>query len=358
MNRNLRNFGTKALALVLTLALALSLAACGAAAPSAPAESTPASSAASSAASGAIELTDQAGRTVTLEKPAESIVSCYYITTYATIALGVEDRVVGLEKKAETRPVYGMAAPELLEKTAVGSLKEFNVEATAALEPDLVLMPKKLMDHAETLTELGISVLVVDPENQAKLEEMLTLIGKACGVEAEADALIEYYHAQADRMAQLTAEGEKPSVYMAGNGSYLTTATAAMYQNSLIEQAGGVNAAADVEGDYWTEVSYESLLAMAPDVIVLPGKADYTKEDILNDAQLQDLPAVKNGAVYQIPKGIEEWDSPIPSGVLGGLWLTSLLHPEAYSFDTFTADAQQFYRDFYGFELDTALVTY
>lgn len=31
-----------------------------------------------------IELIDQAGRTVTLEQPAQKIVSCYYITTYAT----------------------------------------------------------------------------------------------------------------------------------------------------------------------------------------------------------------------------------------------------------------------------------
>ena len=48
---------------------------------------------------------------VTLEGPAQTLVSCYYITTYATIALGVDDRVVGLENKPESRPIYQMAAP-------------------------------------------------------------------------------------------------------------------------------------------------------------------------------------------------------------------------------------------------------
>ena len=34
----------------------------------------------------------------------------------------IRDRVVGLEKKADTRPIYAMAAPELLEKEQVLSL--------------------------------------------------------------------------------------------------------------------------------------------------------------------------------------------------------------------------------------------
>ena len=51
---------------------------------------------------------------------------------------------MGLEKKADTRPIYQMAAPELLEKPQVGTMKELDVEATAALEPELVIMPQAL----------------------------------------------------------------------------------------------------------------------------------------------------------------------------------------------------------------------
>ncbi len=83
----------------------------------------------SAAESTTITLQDQAGREVTLEGPAQSIVSCYYITTYATMALGVSDRVIGLEKKADSRPIYHLSSPALLELPDVGSLKEFNVEA-------------------------------------------------------------------------------------------------------------------------------------------------------------------------------------------------------------------------------------
>ncbi len=350
-------------ALLLALALLLSLTACGAAPaePTVPvATQTPEPGASvpdAPTGSTSITLIDQVGREVVLEQEAETIVSCYYITTYACMALGVADRIVGLEKKADTRPIYHMAAPELLDKPNVGSLKEFNVEAAAALEPDLVIMPMKLKDHADTLTDLGIAVLVVNPEPQADMEAMLNLIAAACGVEDRAAALQNYYDEQLAMAAALTANVNKPNVYLASNSSYLETAPAAMYQSDLITLAGGVNVAAGLEGDYWTEVSYETILAMNPDVIVIPCGASYSKEEVLGDAQLAGTNAVKNGAVYQMPQKIEEWDSPIPSGILGMLWLTSVLHEDVYAFETFLADAASYYQNFYGFAIDTALIT-
>ena len=82
-------FLQRAGAFALALTMALSLAGCGQAASgssqaasSAPVSSAAASSeAASSQAQGPIQLTDQAGRQVELEEPAQSLVSCYYITT-------------------------------------------------------------------------------------------------------------------------------------------------------------------------------------------------------------------------------------------------------------------------------------
>ena len=60
---------------------------------------------------GPLVLTDQAGRTVTLEEPAQRIVSAYYLSSSLLIALGAEDRVVGIEMKADTREIYKRAAP-------------------------------------------------------------------------------------------------------------------------------------------------------------------------------------------------------------------------------------------------------
>lgn len=305
---------------------------------------------------GPITLTDQCGRTVTLEEPAETIVSCYYVSSYAVMALGLSENLVGIENKADTRPIYSLGAPQFLELPAVGTMKESNVERIASLSPDLVIMPEKLSESAEVLTGLGLNVLLVNPENHEDLCGMLTLIGEACGVSEKAEELISYYDTQKNALEALTSSADAPVVYMGGNSSYLTTAPADMYQSSLIDLAGGINAGAELSGDYWTEVSYETILSYDPDVIILPSGADYTVEDILSDAQLSALTAVQNGAVYAMPSGLEEWDSPIPSGILGAMWLTSVLHPALYPSETFIADAVSFYETFYGFTPDADLL--
>ena len=358
----------KSIALALSAAMVLSLAACGqsasqsqSAAPASGSQSQPQSQSASAPA--AVEeampvtLTDAAGRQVTIETEPETLVSGYYITTSMLIALGQQDKLVGIEAKADTRPIYALAAPELLELPSVGTAKEFDLEGCAALEPDLVILPLKLQESAEALEQLGINALVVNPEDMDLLEETLDLLGQATGSSERAHALMDYNAETEAEMAELLADAEKPSVYLAGNSSYLSTAGSKMYQNTLIELGGGENVAAELEDDYWADISYEQLLAWNPDVIVIAADADYTKEDLLADSQLAGLTAVQNGAVYALPSAFEAWDSPVPSGVLGIRWMASALHGDLYSLDQFRQDAADFYKEFYGVEIDTQLIT-
>ena len=53
--------------------------------------------------------------------------------------------------KADSRPIYAMSAPELLALPDVGTAKEFNMEGCIALEPDLVILPARLRDSADTI---------------------------------------------------------------------------------------------------------------------------------------------------------------------------------------------------------------
>lgn len=367
----MKNTAKKLLCFLLCTGMAASFAACAAQrpAPSSIAEAEPASSVAEAepvsepepasepAAGDSVTVTDQAGREVVIEGPVQKLVSGYYISSSACIALGLTDRLAGIESKAESRPIYALAAPQLLELPNVGSAKEFNLEGCIALEPDLVILPKKLKDSAETLSELGIPVLLVSPENHEDLVEMIALIGQATGTEAAATKLTDYYRQELEAVAALTKDlAEQPSVYLAGNSAYLSTAAKDMYQASLIEAGGGVNAAAQVEGDSWTDVSYEQLLAMNPQIIVLPAEAAYSKEDILGDAQLAGIDAVQNNRVYQMPKGFEAWDSPVPSCTLGIRWMLSTLHGELYPLEALQSDAAAFYKEFYGVDIDTSLI--
>ena len=320
-----------------------------------------------SSTSSKIELTDQAGRTVTLDKPAERIASGYYISSSTCIALGLKDKLVAVEEKIDKRPIYKLAAPELIGKVAdVGSAKNFNVEACIAANPDLVILPKKAKDYASTLEEAGIKSIVVNPESHEQLKEMITLIGKATGSETKADALLAKYKEIEDKVSSLTSnlsDSQKPTVYMCSPSSYMSTAPKSMYQASLIKTAGGKNAGDGIDGDNWTDVSIEQIVGMNPEVIVIPtnnmanGQPDYTADQVKSDTNLASVSAISNNKVYNMPAGLEAWDSPVPSGVLGMLWMVNTLHPDLYSQDELVAEAKSFYKEFYGFDMDASIIT-
>ncbi|MBQ4085440.1 MAG: ABC transporter substrate-binding protein [Clostridia bacterium] len=296
-----------------------------------------------------VTLVDHAGREVTIEKEPEKLVSGYYISTSLLIALELDEKLVGIEAKADKRPIYRLSAPEMIELPNVGTAKEFDLEGCAALEPDLVILPLKLKSAAETLESLGIDVLLVNPEDQALLNEMIDLIAAATGTQEKAQALKDFTTAQESRLAEALAGAEDPSVYLAGNSALLSTAGEAMYQSDMIRLAGGENVAAQIEDTYWVEISYEQLLAWDPEYIVLASDAKYTVEDVLADANLAGCKAVANGNVYQLPSKAEAWDSPVPSGILGAVWLANILHPELLSEADCNALIDEYYETFYDF---------
>lgn len=71
-------------------------------------------------------------------------------------------------------------------------------------------------------------------------------------------------------------------------------------------------------------------------------------EDVLADANLADCKAVVNGNVYQIPGTTEAWDSPVPSGILGSLWLANVLHPDLVTEAECSSRIDDYYETFYG----------
>ena len=296
-----------------------------------------------------ITVTDHAGREVVIEEEPQRLVSGYYISTSLLIALDLDEKLVGIEAKANKRAIYKLAAPELIDLPNVGTAKEFDLEGCAALEPDLVILPIKLKSAVETLEGLGIDVLLVNPENQELLTGMINMIAAATNTEDKAGALLGFTAAQETYLAETLAGAETPSVYLAGNSSMLSTAGNAMYQSDMIRLAGGFNVAAEIEDTYWVEIDYEQLLTWNPDYIILASDATYTAEDVLADPNLANCAAVVNGNVYQMPSKAEAWDSPVPSGILGALWLANVLHSDLLTDADCAAKIDEYYETFYDF---------
>lgn len=306
-----------------------------------------------------VTVTDALGRQVTVTQKPERIVSGYYINTSALIALGLKDRIVGIEAKADKRNIYALAAPELAKLPNVGSVKQFDLEGAIALKPDLVILPKKLKDFEKNFDEVGINVLFVNPESTGEMKEMIRNIGTLCSVEEKAEELLKYIDEKQEVVKKLISKAEgynSVRAYIAGNSSYLKTAGPGMYQNSLLTNAGVKNVAEDISDNYWADISYEQLIVYNPDVIIVSADAEYSVEDLLADENLASLDAVKNGRVYALPSKTEAWDSPVPAAFLGSFWIAGKLYPETYSSEQFLTDASDFYGRFYGFEVTADLL--
>lgn len=296
-----------------------------------------------------ITVIDQAGREVVIEEQPKSLVSIYYITTSVLLALDLKDEIKGVESNPEKRNIYNLCAPELFEVTKVGSPKEFDLEACASVNPDLVILPLRAKDMVEPLEELGITVLVVNPESQNDIFEMIELMGTVTGKGERAQELVYYIQGKLGFLSEQLSEEEAPSVYLGGNSSFFSTASKGMYQNDLISLAGGKNVAGEIDDTYWVEVDYEQILEWNPEYIVLASQASYSIEDIQKDDNLSNCQAIQNENVYKIPVELEDWDSPVPSSFLGVAYLASVLHPDAVTKEQYEEMVKEYYETFYGF---------
>ena len=368
MKKNLKQLS----ALLLALSLSVSVTACGGntASTATTAAETTAGAATEAASESAAEtsaaaevnltveypvtVTDHLGREVTIEKQPESFVSGYYISTSLMIALGLDGQLVGVEAKADKRKIYKLSAPELTELPSVGTAKEFDLEGCAALKPDLVIVPTKLKDSIPAMEELGLTVIAVNPEDQTKLFETIDMISTAANVVEKGQKLESWISDSLSGLKDSLDGAKTPSVYLAGNSALLQTAGPEMYQSTLIENAGGVNAASDITDTYWADTSYEQILSWNPDYIILAADADYDADSVLKDSALADCTAVKDGHVAQIPSDIEALDSPVPASFLGSYYVASILHPEVVTEEDFAAAEKDFYETFYGFTPESA----
>ena len=255
-----------------------------------------------------------------------------------------------MRRRPPTAPIYKLSAPHLLDLPNVGTAKDFNLEGAIALKPDLVILPVKLKDAIQTLSDMGIAVLGVNPESRNELNQVIEMVGHATGTAARAANLLAKTKALDEKAAALGKGEAKQKVYLAGPSALLSTAGSRMYQSSLIENAGAINVAAAVTDSAWATIAYEQLLQWQPDLIVVVPEAVYTIDSVLADPAISGLKAVQSKKVHQMPKQFEAWDSPVPSGVLGQLYLASTLYPGKYSAAAFALDVKAFYREFYGFE--------
>ncbi len=302
--------------LVLFLTSCLFLAACQPATPAATA--TP----------GPIVVTDGLGRTVTLAKPAQRIVSMAPSNTEILFAIGAGAQVVG-------RDEFSNYPPEVSKIASVGgSMGNYSQEAIVNLKPDLVLAAEiNTADQVKALETLGLTVyLLKNPSDLNGMYQNLMTIATLTGHEKETSTLVDSLktrvQAVTSKLANVTS---KPTVFYeldATDPNAPYTSGPGTFLNLLIDMAGGKNVGADLSST-WAQISIENLIVANPDFILL-GDSNYgaTPEAVKARAGWSTLKAVTGGQIY--PFNDDLVSRPGPRLVDGLEALAKLIHPEVF----------------------------
>lgn len=260
------------------------------------------------------------------------IVSTAPSITELLYALGLGDRLVGVDR-------FSRYPPEALQKPKIGDYANPNLEAIAALRPDLVIIPVNPVKLAGRLAVLRLKVLEIDQDSIAKLYASFRIVGNAAGASAQAAKLESTVRGQLETVRLRAAPLKKTRMmFVVGRTPNrldgLIVVGQASYLNEIIALAGGENVFRDAVAAY-PGVSLEEVLARNPDVIVdmgdmadTVGVTDEHKREVTSLwERLGSVAAVKQHRVYAVASDI--YVEPGPRVVDAAKAFLGMLHPEA-----------------------------
>ncbi|MBR1798037.1 MAG: ABC transporter substrate-binding protein [Clostridiales bacterium] len=247
-----------------------------------------------------ITLEDAYGNEVTIEEEPSTVVSVSPALTEIVYALGGEDKLIG-------RSDYDDYPEAVFEVQSVGPIDLPDTELIVSLDPDVVLASSIFSEEAyNALTDAGITVVIIKDESD--IDGMYTYIQTTADVIGMHDAGAELCSSLEDELASIEADAQENVAdedltvyYCMGYGEYGDyTAGGDTFINDIIEAAGCVNVAGDIEG--WS-YSTEQLLAADPDIILVPS---WGYDAFLVSEPYSELTAVQTGNVIPVDNNLFE----------------------------------------------------
>ncbi len=221
------------------------------------------------------------------------MVSLVPSVTETIFALGRGDRLVGISTFCDYPPDEVRGIPR------AGSYLTPNVETIVALSPDVVIGVPTPGNFApvDQLRSLGVNVVIVGEHTLADTWDAMRTIGRWVGNEAGADELVARIQRQIDEVRERAAGRPRRKVLFVVGHDPLIVAGTGLFIDELVTAAGGVNVAAST-GAMWPRLSLESVVAMAPDVIIDGAMGSEEREGL--EAYWKpyaSIPAVREGRI-------------------------------------------------------------
>jgi iron complex transport system substrate-binding protein len=207
----------------------------------------------------ALELTDDRGVTVRLERAPQRIVSLLPSLTETVCALGECRRLVGVDR-------YSNHPESVRRLPQVGGGLDPGIEAVVALRPDVVLIASSA-PAAQRLEALGLKVLALEPRTLADVQRITGVLGQLLDV-PHAQQLWQAMDAGLAEAARTLPPGARSTrVYFeVGAGPYAAGTTS--FIGELLQRLGVQNIIGPELGPF-PKINPEFVVRADPDVILI-----------------------------------------------------------------------------------------
>jgi iron complex transport system substrate-binding protein len=270
-----------------------------------------------------LTITDDAGRSVTVARRPQRIVSLAPSNTEILFALGLGDRVVGVDE-------FSNYPAEARSKPKIGSYSAANLEQVLANEPDLVLASGITRpDVLNALSGRGLAVIVLSPPDLPGVLTNISLVGRVADANAEAGRLRGGLEGRIAAVAErLKGTTTKPRAFLELDPTQFYSVGPKSFVDDLITRAGGANIAADT-GTPFPQLSQEQILAKDPEVILLAdGSQGVTPESVKARPGWGGMSAVRTGRIVVVDEDV--FLRPGPRSVDALELMLQYLHPELF----------------------------
>ena len=268
-----------------------------------------------------VVVRDALNREVTLPAPPQRIVTIFASNTEMVAALGLSDRIVGIE-------AYTRFPPDVINKPQVGGRLGFSVDAIVGTRPDLVVLTparQATFQIIDPMQRLGIPVLVLMARNVDEVLANIQLLGRVAGVEERSAKLAGELNERITRVKESVRDKRAPRVVMItgriGNGLVLVTRPDT-YTGDAIVLAGGRFALGGTA--LIPQVSPEAIFAADPDILLFAGQQK-DLDSLIMQPGWRDMRAVRNARSFIVPRA--ELLIPGPRTIDGIERLARVLHP-------------------------------
>lgn len=254
--------------------------------------------------------------------------------------------------------------PEITElDTSFVENGEINIEQLMKLEPDVVFYSATNTDEREMydnagIKAIGFSTTLSDYNCIETFANWVDLLGQIFGDSDRAQEVIEYGRSVEAQVLEKTAtlsDEEKPKVLVLfnyGDGT-ITTSGSNFFGEYWIEAAGGINVAAELNGQ--PEINMEQIYAWNPDMIFITNFSSVLPEDLYNNTiegdDWSNVKAVQEGQVYKFPLGMYRWFPPSSDTPLALMWLAKTIQPELFADIDIDQEIKDYYVKYYNVEL-------